>query len=96
MMPRELFDVAVRVLGAFVLVWGLWDLVNAALFYTDYFRNPDMTFRFYLIFGWVSIFIGLLLIRSGGVLVNFAYPDTAEEDQDGSDKTSEADSADNG
>lgn len=73
MTPRDLFDVAVRTLGAFVVVWGLWDLVNAALFYTDYFRNPDMTFRFYLIFGWASIFIGLLLIRAGGVLVNFAY-----------------------
>lgn len=75
MKPRDLFDVAVRTLGACVVVWGLWDLVNAALFYTDYFRNPDMTFRFYLIFGWASIFIGFLLIRAGGVLVNFAYGD---------------------
>lgn len=91
MMPRELFDVAVRTLGAFVLVWGLWDLVNAALFYTDYIRNPDMTFRFYLIFGWASIFIGLLLIRSGGVLVNFAYPEATAEAEDGGDQAPEDD-----
>lgn len=80
MKPRELFDVAVRTLGALVLVWGLWDLVNAALFYTDYFRNPDMSFRFYLIFGWASIFIGLFLIRAGGVLVNFAYSEDDDEE----------------
>ena len=73
MTPRDLFDVAVRTLGAVVLVWGVWDLTNAALFYNDYIRNPDMTFRFYLILGWASIFIGLLLIRGAGVLVNFAY-----------------------
>lgn len=73
MTPRELFDVAVRTLGAVVLVWGVWDLANAALFYTDYIRNPDTTFRFYLIFGWVSIFMGLLLLRAGGIVVNFAY-----------------------
>ncbi len=73
MEPRDLFDVAVRTLGSFVLVWGLWDLVNAALFYTGYFTNQDLTVRFYLLFGWASIFIGILLIRGGGVLVNFAY-----------------------
>ncbi|MEP7149081.1 MAG: hypothetical protein ABI857_09385 [Acidobacteriota bacterium] len=77
MKPRDLFDVAVRTLGAFVLVWGLWDLVNAALFYTGYFTNQDITVRFYLLFGWASIFIGLLLVRGGGVLVDFAYPEDA-------------------
>ena len=95
MVPRELFDVAVRTLGACVLVWGLWDLVNAALFYTDYFRNPDMTFRFYLIFGWASIFVGLLLIRTGGVLVNFAYPNDMEDGEAGRDQTPQRDSNNN-
>lgn len=79
MTPRDLYDVAVRTLGAFVLVWGLWDLANAALSYADYIRNPDTSFRFYLIFGWVSIAIGLLLIRAGGVLVNFAYDSVATQ-----------------
>lgn len=73
MTPRDLFDVAVRTVGVVALVWGLWDLVYAGLFYADYFRNPDMTFRFYLISGWAGIFIGLLLIRAPGILVNFAY-----------------------
>jgi len=89
MTPRDLFDVSVRIAGVFALLWGLWDLANAALFYTDYFRSPDMTFRYYLIYGWVSIAIGLLLMRSGGVLVNFAYP---EADTDG-ETSDEADSA---
>ena len=79
MKPRDLFDVAVRTLGAFVLVWGLWDLANAALFYTGYFTHQDMTVRYYLLFGWASIFIGLLLVRGGGVLVDFAYGDEVSE-----------------
>ena len=89
MTPRDLFDVSVRIAGVFALLWGLWDLANAALFYTDYFRSPDMTFRYYLIYGWVSIAIGLLLMRRGGVLVNFAYP---EADTDG-ETSDEADGA---
>ena len=80
MTPRELFDVAVRIVGVFALLWGIWDLANAALFYTDYFRSPDMTFRYYLIYGWVSIFTGLFLIRAAGILVDFAYPTGNEQD----------------
>lgn len=73
MKPRDLFDVAVRTLGAVVVVFGLWDLANAALFYTDYWRHIDMSSQYYLIFGWVSIAIGLFLMRAASVLVNFAY-----------------------
>lgn len=88
MTPRELFDVAVRIAGIFALLWGLWDLTNAALFYTDYFRSPDMTFRYYLIYGWVSIAMGLLLVRGAGVLVNFAYP--AEEPSETTEDAADA------
>jgi hypothetical protein len=42
-----------------------------------------MTFRFYLIAGWCSIALGLILIRSAPILVNFAYgyEDMREEGQ---------------
>jgi hypothetical protein len=79
MTPRGLFEVAVRTLGAAVLVWGLWDLTNAALFYNDYFRNPDMSVRYYLIFGWVSIFLGLILMRFSRIVGTFAYENEATE-----------------
>lgn len=79
MTPRDWFDVFVRVIGVVVLVYGLWDLVNAALFYTEYFKNPDMTFRFYMLFGWSSILIGLLLIRVSRVVVNYAYGPLEDE-----------------
>jgi hypothetical protein len=90
MEPRDLFDVAVRTLGSFVLVWGVWDVVNAALFYTGYFTNQDMTVRFYLLFGWASMFIGILLIRGGGVLVNFAYGEAIPETDPNADNREEA------
>lgn len=73
MKPRDLFEAAVRVVGLFALLWGLWDLANAVLFYADYFRNPDMSYRYYLIYGWISIAIGLLLIRAPWIIVEFAY-----------------------
>ncbi|MBC7899208.1 MAG: hypothetical protein H7070_04060 [Saprospiraceae bacterium] len=81
MKPRDFFEVAVRVVGLFALLWGLWDLVNAVLFYTDYFRNPDMSFRFYLIYGWVNIIIGLLFIRAPWLLVDFAYANKDIDDE---------------
>ncbi len=70
---RDWFDVGVRLVGVGVLVYGIWDLIHAALFYVAYFQNPDMTFRFYLIAGWCSIAVGLILIRTAHVFVNFAY-----------------------
>lgn len=73
MTQRDLFDVGVRLVGVGTIVYGLWDLMYAMLFYADYFRNPDSTFRFYLIAGWGSVAIGLILVRAGAVLVNFAY-----------------------
>ena len=79
MTQKEFLDVMIRIAGVFALLWGLWDLTNAALFYTDYFRNADMTYRYYLIYGWVSIGMGLLLLRGGAVLADFAYPPREEE-----------------
>ncbi len=87
MTPKEWFDVMVRTVGVVAMLFGMWDLVNAALFYTEYFRNPDMTERFYLLFGWANIFIGLSLIRFSHVLVNFAY---SEENTEG-DSNDESD-----
>ena len=74
MTSREIFELAVRILGAVSLVWGIAYLVDSALFYTEYIINPDVTFRYYLIFGWVDIFISLVLIRAPWILSNFAYP----------------------
>ena len=80
MKPRDLFEVAVRIAGVFTLIWGVWDLANAALFYADYWRNVDMSFRYYLIYGWISIAMGLILIRIPWILVNFAYPPEEQSD----------------
>ncbi|MGB7210672.1 MAG: hypothetical protein WBD27_18595 [Pyrinomonadaceae bacterium] len=82
MNQREWFDIGVRLVGVVVLVYGFWDLVYAWLFYADYFRNPDSSFRFHLIAGWCSIAIGLILIRAASVVVNFAYGSIAEKEDE--------------
>ena len=78
MKQRELFDAGVRMVGVVMIAYGIWDLTHAGLFYADYFRNPDSSVRFYLVAGWVSITAGLLFVRAGNVLVNFAYGPLSE------------------
>lgn len=85
MTRRDLFDVGVRLVGIGTIVYGLWDLMYAMLFYADYFRNPDMSFRFYMIAGWGSVAIGLILVRAASTFVNFAYGPTSVEDENDSD-----------
>lgn len=63
----------------------------AVQFYAGYFQNPDMTFRFYMIAGWFSIAIGLILIRASSILVNFAYGSIEEEFDKDEDKFAESD-----
>ncbi len=70
---KRSFDVGVRLVGIGTIVYGLWDLMYAMLFYADYFRNPDSSFRFYMVAGWGSVAIGLILVRSASTFVNFAY-----------------------
>ena len=64
----------------------------AVQFYAGYFQNPDMTFRFYMIAGWFSIAIGLILIRASSILVNFAYGSIEGEFDKDEDKFAESDS----
>lgn len=82
MTQREFFDVAVRTVGVVMIAYGVWDLVHAGLYYADYFRNPDLSVRFYLIAGWASVAAGLILVRAGHLLVNFAYGPEIASDQD--------------
>ncbi len=86
MTSREWFEVAVRVIGAVTLFWGVGYLVESALFYTEYIQNPDVGFRYYLIYGWINIFVSLLLMRAPWILVNFAYPPVTDEEARESEK----------
>jgi hypothetical protein len=84
---RDWFDVGVRMVGVVSLAYGVTDLVYAMLFEADYFRNPDMSFRFYMIAGWCSIGFGLILIRAAPILVNFAYGSIEENGEQNADET---------
>ena len=83
MTQRDWFDVGVRVVGVGTVVYGLWDIMFAFLFYAGYFTNPDMTFRFYMIAGWFSVVVGLILVRAATFVVNFAYGPEAETETTG-------------
>lgn len=42
--------------------------------YTDYIRNPDISFRYYMIYGWLDSFLGLVFVRAPWIISNFAFP----------------------
>ncbi len=70
MTARDLFALAVRLLG----LWMLWTTVNTVL--ASLFGPIDL--RFGILF-WQAIqgFVGLILLRGAPALVDFAYPESS-------------------
>jgi hypothetical protein len=80
MTPRELFGVAIRILGCIVLGFAILYFIDAiALFIDpDYFAKtkpgvPTAPAFRYLRTGVVCLLLGGYLLRGGKVLVRFAY-----------------------
>ena len=72
---KDLFKLAVRIIGVVVLVYGAYDLMNSLLFYNNYFVFPEMTTGYYLISGLLFIAIGIYFVRGAAFLVDFAFPE---------------------
>jgi len=93
MTQKDWLEVAIRTIGVYALFSAVTYFAESWLMYADYSRNLDINFRYYLIYGWVYAFAGLLFLKVPGVLSNFAYPpelkenDVEEEGAEPSDKT---------
>lgn len=84
MTQKDWLEVAIRTIGVYVLFCGISNFTEASLMYTDYSRNPDISFRYYLIYGWVDMIVGLVFLRAPGIFTNFAYPQgTADTGMEG-------------
>lgn len=87
---RDYFELGFRLLGVYTLLWGIGYLTESAIVYTEYTRSPDLDFRYYLIYGWVNIFVGLFLVRAPWLLINFAFPEEGPgEDENEKAQTTE-------
>jgi hypothetical protein len=86
---QELFGLALRILGAVVLYYGLSGLLDAALFNLGYFNYPDSSPNYYLISGLFQLVVGIYLLRGAPGLVRFAYPASEDEDDDEEDSEEE-------
>lgn len=73
---------ALRIIGALLLIYGLQYLLDALLFYLGYFTYPDSTTGYYLISGLTYVFIGLYLLRGAPLLVRFSYPEEEADERD--------------
>ena len=81
MTQKDWLEVAIRTIGVYILFSAVTNFAESALMYTDYSRNPDINFRYYLIYGWIYAFVGLVFLKAPGILSNFAYaPELSEDD----------------
>ena len=79
MTAKEWFELALRVVGVVVLLYGVGYLVDSSLFRLGYFSYPDTTAGYYFINGIAYTVVGLFLLRGAPYLVGFAYPPEADE-----------------
>ena len=90
MRAKEWFELALRVVGVVVLLYGVGYLLDSSLFRLGYFSYPDTTSGYYLIVGIAYTVVGLYLLRGAPHLVSFAYPseadDKSELDEEETDK----------
>jgi hypothetical protein len=91
MTPKDWFAVGIRILGVVILIYGIWDLVNAGLLHYEYWKNPDTSSGYYVIVGCATIIMGLYLAAGASHLVNFAYPDEKEANGEEPDAAGEKD-----
>lgn len=94
MTQKDWLEVAIRAIGVYVLFAAVKYFAESWLMYADYSRNPDVNFRYYLIYGWVYAFAGLLFLKAPGILSNFAYPpdllkNEVEEGEASADKSTD-------
>ncbi len=83
---KEWFELAARIIGIVVLIYGVTDLINSLLFYYRYFVFPDSTTGYYLILGLSYVFMGLYLMRGASHLVTFAFPEEDDYKSDGEEE----------
>lgn len=84
MTQKDWLEVAIRIFGVYVLFCSVTNFAESAFMYTDYSRNPEVNFRYYLIWGWIDAFIALLFLKAPGIFSSFAYPpdETSQADND--------------
>ena len=93
MKPRELFSVAVRVIGLLIAANGLSHIIDSGLGILGYFTTQRTAYSFYFIIGVTQLVVGLYLLRGAPFLERFAYPKRAdptsvsvsEQSEEGSD-----------
>jgi hypothetical protein len=89
MKANDYFEVAIRVIGVVLMIYGLRDLLDALLFVLGYFTIMDTNPKYYLVFGLGSLVLGFYFVRGAGLLVDFAFPNVDDDSPPTPGKTSD-------
>lgn len=89
MTAKDWFEVALRVVGVLALIYGVGYLLDSLLFRLGYFNYPDSSPGYYVINGLFLLIVGLYLLYGAPLLVSFAYPTEAEDENDADDEEAE-------
>lgn len=92
MRVEELFALALRIIGAVLLYYGLHNLLDAGLFRLGYFNYPDSSPNYYLISGLFLTLLGVYLLRGARGIVKFAYPPSGDDKENDQSNEDEAES----
>ena len=79
---KDWFTLALRVVGVVLLLYGLRDLVDHLLYRLGYFNWPEISPLYYVVTGVAQALAGLYLVRGAPLLVGFAFPETAVDEED--------------
>lgn len=90
---EQWLGLALRIVGAIVLLYGVGYLVDGALLHLEYFNYPDSSVNYYIVVGLLYCGVGVYLLRGAPQVVRFAYPreesmdEPAEDEGNGNDRS---------
>jgi hypothetical protein len=82
---EQLFGLALRIIGVVLVYYGLYSLLDAALFSLGYFSYAGYSVNYYLVSGLFLTVFGIYLVRGAATVVAFAYPSGDDRENDGQD-----------
>ncbi len=71
---REIFTLALRIIGAIILLYGAKYLFDFVLGQLEYFKLQHTEVRYYLVIGIAFSGVGLYFLQGARHLVDYCYP----------------------
>jgi hypothetical protein len=79
MNPKSIFGIGIRLLFTYVIIWGLWNIGAAIVYFPSLFSHSDTSEAVgriwrYFGYGFLAAVFGIILLRFSWIIEEFAYP----------------------